>query len=253
MPIRVANAPCSWGVDYADAPDNPPAEAVFAGIGAAGYRATELGPYGYAPTQPAELTSLLGRHGLTLIAGFLFELLHDPRAHATIEAKATDLLGLLKASGGTRLVLIDHISPSRERTAGRSDVAARLDTGRFDLMAALCAHLSRRAAAEGITAVLHHHAASHVEFADEVERFLDAVPSLKLCIDTGHAAFAGIDPVALVDRWGERIGHIHLKDIDPKVRDDAVADACGFDEAVSRGVFVPLGRGVVDFAAFAEA
>jgi inosose dehydratase len=252
MTLRLANAPCSWGVDYADAADNPPVARVFDGIAAAGYRATELGPYGFAPTEPATLSRLLDERGLALVGGFLFEPFHDPAAHAALEEKAGRLLALLSDVGGRVLVLIDHISEARARTAGRSDVAERLDDTRFAAMAALMARIAERAREHGIAPVIHHHAAGYIEFEDEIDRALGAVTAAGLCLDTGHAAFCGLDPLALADRHAARIAHVHLKDIDRAVRDAAVAEGCGFDEAVSRNVFVPLGRGMVDFPAVAE-
>ena len=254
MTVTLANAPCSWGVDYADEPGNPAPDDVFAGIARAGYRHAELGPYGYAPTDPGALGALLGAHGLGLVGGFLFEPMHDPDAHDAIRLKARALVPLLAAAGGRVLVLIDHTSPGRERTAGRSAEAERLDDARHGAMAMLLDELGTLAADRGVAAVLHHHAASFVEFEDEIERTLGALGDhVGLCVDTGHAAYAGLDPTGLIERWGPRVRHLHLKDIDPAVHARALRERVGFDEAVGRDVFVPLGEGVVDFGAFASA
>ena len=254
MPITLANAPCSWGVDYADAPDNPDPERVFAEIARAGYAHAELGPYGYAPTDAAALAAFLDRHELALAGGFLFEPLHDPARRDDVLAKAERLVPLLERTGARVLVLIDHISPGRERTAGRSDAAERLDGGRFRAMIALIERLGATARRGGLRAVLHHHAGSTIEFDDEIERVMHAVSPdlLGLCVDTGHAAYSGLDPVALARRYGARVRHVHLKDVDPAVHRGVLAERVGFDDAVARGVFTPIGRGGVDFAAVAR-
>ncbi|MEO1103058.1 MAG: TIM barrel protein, partial [Pseudomonadota bacterium] len=207
----------------------------------------------YLATAPERVRETFAQNGLTLVGGFLFEPFHDPAAHGPLTEKAHNLIDLVAASGGKVLVLIDHISPPRERSAGRADAAPRLAPDDFAAMTGLMADLTTRAADKGVAAVIHHHAATYIEFDDEVDRVMEAVPQAGICVDTGHAAFSSVDPIALVERYGSRVRHIHLKDIDSTIRDKAVADACGFDEAVSRGVFVPLGRGVVDFAAFAAA
>ena len=107
----------------------------------------------------------------------------------------------------------------------------------------------------GVRASLHAHAGCYVEFEDEIDRAMDDLPPdlVGLCVDTGHSAYAGIDPVALIRRYGSRVGHMHLKDIDPDVRAACLAEETDFFSAVARGIFCPLGRGVVDFPGVRDA
>lgn len=256
MTVLIANAPCSWGVDYADDPANPPWPRVMDEIAAAGFRRCELGPLGYFPAEPGALGRELAARGLALVGGFLFERLHDPREHAAVRDKARRLLALVAPLDARVLVLIDHVTPERGRTAGRPEAAVRLEPGAFAAMLGLARDLGRLARDEfGVAAVLHHHAASHVEFGDEIARAMDGVPEdiLGLCVDTGHAAYAGLDPAALVRTYGPRVRHLHLKDVDPAVRARAVAEGLEFDQTVALGLFTPLGQGCVDFAAFRDA
>jgi len=105
------------------------------------------------------------------------------------------------------------------------------------------------AAAAGLRAVFHPHVGSFVEFEDEIERFLhDTDPdAIGLCIDTGHSAYAGIDPDALYRRHAPLVEYLHLKDVAPALRDRVVREKLGWDDAVAAGIFCPLGQGCVDF------
>jgi inosose dehydratase len=137
------------------------------------------------------------------------------------------------------LVLIDAVTPARSGTAGRSDVAARLDRDARRELRRTVAALAGVAADHGLRGVVHPHAGTHIEFHDEIEPLLDVA---EMCLDTGHVAYAGMDPVALYAEWAERIPYLHLKDLDPVRR---VGD---FWASVAGGAFCPLGDGVVDFA-----
>ena len=107
----------------------------------------------------------------------------------------------------------------------------------------------------GVVPTVHPHAACYIEYRDDILRAMDDLdPSLvKLCVDTGHLTFAGVDPVEMLATYGERVEHLHFKDVDPKARADAIRDEIDFDSAVGRGLFCRLGDGAVDFGAVREA
>ncbi len=202
MTIKLANAPVSWGVDYEDDPGNPPWQKVMSEIAEAGYRYTELGPYGYYPTDPERLRHEFKSRSLTVTAGFVFQMLHEPaKADAVLEV-ATRTVKLLAAVGGRYLVTIDHLSDERMATAGRADLRKRLDKARFRHMIGLIDRIADMALEHGVTPVLHQHAGCYIELEDEIEQVADALDPAKvgLCIDTGHMAYAGIDPVAFYRR-----------------------------------------------------
>src|SRR5262249_3548915 len=153
---------------------------------------------------------------------------------------------ILRALAAPRLVIIDCVSAERGRTAGRSDAARRLDTSSWRAMMERIAEIARIARDDyGVAPPLHAPARCFIEFEDEIDRAMaDLAPDLvSLCVDAGHSAYAGIDPVALIRRYGSRVRHMHLKDIDPGVRAACLAEGTDFFGAVARGIFCPLGRG----------
>lgn len=255
MSIKLANAPVSWGVDYPDDPNNPPWATVMSDIAEAGYRFTELGPYGYYPTEPERLRAEFSTRHLEVVAAFAFQPLHDPDRADDVLDVVKRTVELLAAVGGDRLVTIDHISQDRMATAGCADLAKRLDKARFAKMVELIERIADTALAHGVTPVIHQHAGCYIEFEDEIEAVLAALEPDKvgLCIDTGHMAYAGIDPVRFYRAHASRTKYFHFKDIDPRVHRRVVSERVPFLEAVAMDVFCPMGRGVVDWAALGAA
>ncbi len=252
MTIRIANAPCSWGVEFADDPRNPPWRRVLAECAAAGYAGIELGPVGYMPEDPALLGALLAEHGLTLVGGVVFQPFHDPAMWDAVQQAARRTCRALSAHGARHLVIIDSISPRRAATAGRPAEAEQMDAAEWSAFRDRIAAVARMAAeGYGLTASIHAHAAGFLDFEPELERLLDEVDPavLGICLDTGHHSYAGYDPVAFLRRHIDRIRYLHFKDIDPAVKARAVAERTGFYEACGQGIFCNLGRGEVDFPA----
>ncbi len=252
MTIRIGNAPCSWGVEFAGDPRNPEWRKVLSDCKAAGYDGIELGPVGYMPEDPAVLGEALDEFGLTLIGGVVFRAFHDPEMwDDTLDASKRTCEALV-AHGARHLVLIDSISPRRAPTAGRPDEAEQMDAAEWDAFKGRIETVARMGAEEyGLTVGIHAHAAGFMDFEPELERLLDEVDEgvLKICFDTGHHSYAGFDPVAFMKRHVGRISYMHFKDIDPKVKADVVANRTGFYDACGQGIFCNLGQGDVDFPA----
>lgn len=253
--MRIGNAPVSWGVDYADAPGNPPWAQVMDEIALAGYRATELGPLGYYPTDPGQLAAEFAKRELEVTAGFVFQPLHDPTQREEVLAVARRTLDLLGALGADVLVTIDHISEQRMAVAGRTDLAVPLPRDSFRAMVGLIDEIADMALARGVRPAVHQHAGCFIETEDEVEAVLAAIEPerLGLCVDTGHLTYAGIDAVALFRRHAARTTHMHFKEVDPAVHRKVVAEGIPFLPATAMGVFCPLGRGGFDWPAMARA
>ncbi len=249
MTITIGNGPVSWGVTQTVQDDEPHWTTVLDAIADAGYAHTELGRLGYYPDDPGALTEALAERGLTLSAGVVFRPFHDPRERGAILDWARRLCRLLASQNAPWAILIDAFDPPRFSTAGRTDDAPRLERGEWTAMVDSIADTAAVARDHGLSAVLHPHAGTYLEFPDEIARVLGdlGADSIGLCVDTGHSLFADIDPVSLIDRYADRVRYLHLKDIDrdrlASVRDRAL----DFDGAVRAGVFVPLGRGDVDF------
>jgi inosose dehydratase len=186
------------------------------------------------------------------VAGFLFEPLHTPAGSARALEVADRTCRLLSAAGARYLVIIQGFTPERERAAGRPGAALPLRDSEWRTLVDGVHAVARLAAVRhGLVPCLHPHAGTDVEFEDEIERIVADTDSglVKLCIDTGHCAYAGVDPVALYRRHGDRVAYFHLKDVDRDRLRAALARALSFEQAVAARVFCPLGEGVVDFAA----
>jgi inosose dehydratase len=252
VPYYLANAPCSWGVDFADRPENPPWSRVLDEAAAAGFAAIDLGPVGYFPVDSHRLADELARRGLRLSAGGLFDPLTDAAAFPAVIEKTRRTCAILRALDAPRLVIIDCVSDARGRTAGRPEVAPRLTPAEWQAMMERIVTIARIASDEyGVTSTLHSHAGCYIEYADEIDRAMADLPEelVGLCVDTGHAAYAGIDPVQLIRRYAGRVKHVHFKNISSEVHRECVAQGIDFFAAIARGVFCPLGVGKVEFTA----
>lgn len=251
----LANAPCSWGVDFADRPENPHWSKVLDEAGESGFAAIDLGPVGYFPTDPQRLAKELSDRGLKLSAGGLFDPLTEEAAFPQVLEKTRRTCEVLKALNAPRLVIIDCVSQVRGKTAGQSALAPRLTDEQWAAMMDRIVEIATIARDEyGVKSYVHPHAGCYIEFEDEVDRAMRDLPAdlVGLCVDTGHSAYAGIDPVALIEKYSARIGHMHFKNIDREVHKACVEESVDFFNAIARGVFCPLGSGVVDFAAIRQ-
>lgn len=250
--IKVGNAPCSWGVEFADDPRNPSWREVLRECAAAGYSGIELGPVGFMPEDPGILGEALAQEGLTLIGGVVFRPFHDAGAWDEVMDGAVRTCRSLVAHGAKHLVLIDSISPRRAPTAGRPDEAEQMDEAEWAAFRDRIATVAKMGAEDyGLTVSIHAHAGGFIDFEPELERLLDETDAgtLKICLDTGHHVYAGYDPVAFMKRHMSRISYMHFKDIDPAVKATVVENRTGFYDACGQGIFCNLGDGAVDFEA----
>ena len=252
MTIRIGNAPCSWGVEFAGDPRNPAWREVLRQNAEAGYSGIELGPVGYMPEDPAILGEALAEHGLELIGGVVFRPYHDPAAWDDVLDATHRTARALQAHGARHIVLIDSISSRRAPTAGRAGEAEQMDKAEWQAFRDRIAESARIGSEEyGLTVGIHAHAAGFMDFEPELERLLDEVDDkiLKICFDTGHHSYAGFDPVAFMKKHIGRISYMHFKDIDPEVKARVIENRTGFYEACGQGIFCNLGEGDVDFPA----
>lgn len=250
-PVQLAGAPVSWGVDFADHPGNPPPSEVLHGIAAAGLEWMELGPVGYLPASADVLTE----RGLRSVGTFVFDDLHDPARERAVLAAARDALAALVTFGGRLLVLIDRPCSARAATAGRTADASRLGDPAWRAMIDSIRRVAETAGGVGVRVVFHPHAGSCVEFADEIDRLLAELPADEagICLDTGHALYAGSDPVTFIQDYGRRIEHLHIKDVDPSRHAGAMEARADFWSTMTAGVFCPAGHGALDVEALARA
>jgi inosose dehydratase len=251
MMIKIGNAPCSWGVEWAGDPRNPAWRDVLRDCAQAGYKGIELGPVGFMPEDPVELGEALAEHDLTLIGGVVFRAFHDATAWDDVWDGATRTCRALVAHGAKHLVLIDSISPRRAPTAGRAAEAEQMDAAEWAAFVDRFRRVAQLGVDHGLTVGIHAHAAGFIDFEPELERLLGDIDEslLKICFDTGHHSYAGFDPVGFMKRHMARISYMHFKDIDPVVKASAITNRTGFYEACGQGIFCNLGQGDVNFAA----
>ena len=250
MKIKVGNAPVSWGVMEVDRwGGQTPYRKVLDEIAEAGYAGTELGPYGYFPTEPDQLRSELSALGLQLVASFVPLPLAHPERHEAGYQEALKVARLLTQSGARLIVLADEMSLARMAVSGRvDDTRDGMSERQWDDAAHILSRTAKACRELGLNAVFHHHAGTFVETPGEIARLCSRTDAdlLGLCLDTGHYFFGGGDPVEAVHSYGARIRHLHLKDVQLPVLEAARRDGVGFLEAVRRGVFCELGEGAVD-------
>ena len=236
--MKIAGAPISWGVcevpdwGYQLSPDR-----VLREMREVGLTATEFGPAGFLPADRAERTNLLSGYDLHALGGFVPVVLHEEsELERAFDGFAPgDVLVLAAATG------IDGYDARPELgAAGWRRLLASLD------------HLTTAAAERGITAVLHPHVDTMIENGPQVERVLEG-SDIALCLDTGHLLIGGTDPVALAQQAGDRIAHVHAKDVDQRLASKVQSGDLSYTEAVAADMYRPLGDGDIDFGAIAAA
>lgn len=243
---RVAGAPISWGVCEAPGwglqldPDR-----VLGEMCALGLRATELGPVGWLPTDPGALRERLQRHGLRLVGGFVPAVLHREPGGPAVEGVARSAATLAGAGADTLVLAADGDGAGYDQAAKLDEQQWATLLGNLRLVGELCAD-------RGLELALHPHAGTVIERRPEVERLL-ADSEVPLCLDTGHLAIGGTDPVEVARSAPERVRHVHLKDVDAALAGRVADGELAFADAVRQGVFRPLGQGSVDLPALVGA
>ena len=251
MKLKLSNAPCSWGIEFVDNPTNPSWSRVLDEIKTAGYSATELGPLGYLPTDTGLLKAELSKRNLKIIAGTLFQHLHDRSKREDILSFTKKSCEVLQALEAKYMVVIDHVASPRTDQAGQKDTATRLSNDDWSAMMETIRQASKICLDHGITPTLHAHTGTFIEYQDELDRAMTDLDEnlVSLCLDTGHCYYAGIRPQDAIKQYAERIKYVHFKDINSVIHQQVVTQGIDFYKAISNGVFCPLGQGGVDFAA----
>jgi inosose dehydratase len=253
--VRVANAPCSYGafeITVGVLPDVPGPERVLTAISGAGYEGTELGPPGYLGERD-NLRERLEQHGLALVGGYIPIRFSQPEHWAEDLGTMGATLDLFAAADGTeaKTVPADGGSYERARFPGRaaSDPSIGLDDAGWRRLSEGIARAADLARTREFEPTFHHHTATFVEAPWEIERVLE-LTDVGLLLDTGHLVLGGGDPTAGLRDWGDRINHVHVKDVRGDVLAGVIADRADMPEAWRRGVFCELGTGDVDLEGF---
>ncbi len=255
----VGNAPCSWGtLEF----EGTGGEQVGFGrmldeLAETGYTGTELGDWGYMPTDPPALRAELDRRSLVMLGAFVPVALKDASALSgglALALKTARLLAAVASAPAPFLVLADNNGtvPRRTQRAGRIAPDDGLSAAEWKTFAAGADAVARAVLAEtGLKTVFHHHCAGYVETPEEIARLLELTDpaALGLVFDTGHYTYGagGGDALKALERFRERIWYVHLKDCLPGVAERARAEGWDYFTALRHGIFCELGRGCVDF------
>lgn len=252
--IQIANAPCSWGVIENIEGERTTYVQVVDEISETGYAGTELGDWGFMPTDPARLADELNARGLKLLGSWVNVYLHNPARHDESIADCVRTARLLAAVGGPQAVIVlgndPYGDPYRTKIAGRVRAQDSMSDAQWTLFADGANRVARAVKEEtGLRTVLHHHVGTWVETPAETARLLDMTDKhlLGLCFDTGHWTFAGGDAAEGLKQHASRIWHVHFKDCEPRVAAQSRVEAWDGPTSVGHGVFCELGRGAVDF------
>lgn len=259
--ITVTCAPCCWGVDDVSNPHLPSWQKVLDEAAEAGFGGLELGPYGYMPLDVETVGEALQARDLSIVAGTIFDDLVDPANRDNLLRQTREICTFITAlpapvrHDGQRypapyLTVMDWGHDERDFAAGHPDRAPRLSDEAWAGMMDNIRAISECARDEfGVRATIHPHAGGYIEFADEIAKLAaDIGPETAgLCLDTGHCAYSGMDPVETLRRYWDRLDYIHFKDIDPQVFDRIMGEEIRFFDACAQGVMCPIGRGNIDY------
>jgi inosose dehydratase len=235
--MKLAAAPISWGV--CEVPDwglQLAPVRVLSDMRALDMHATEAGPPGFLPAEPAASRALLDSYGLRLVGGFVTAVLHDSARRADELASVKRQAGWLAAGGAELVVLAPALARTGYSGAGElPDQAWRALFEGIDRVAEI-------ADAHGLGVAVHPHWGTAIERRHHIERFLEETGHA-LCLDTGHIALGGADPVKVARDAGARVRHVHLKDLDGELGDRVQSGTLSYDDAVRRGLYRSLGDG----------
>ena len=256
--MKIANAPCSWGVlEFELDGDAPDHTQVLDEMHAIGYIGTELGDWGFMPTDAECLRAELDERELKLLGAFVGVALADAESHAAGEATALRHARLLaEVSGQTPFIVLSDDNATTElrtRYAGRVRPEHGLTPTQWDTFVDGVHRIARSVRDEtGLRTVFHPHCAGYIETAAEIDTLMERTdPGLVgLCFDTGHYRFGGGDPLKAFDRHADRIWHVHFKDCHPDIAARSRRDGWDYFASVGNGVFCELGNGDVNFPAF---
>jgi inosose dehydratase len=253
--LQFASAPDSWGVlDYRGPSWEQSYEKMLDEMVQAGYSGSELGPYGFFPTDPKILEPQLEKRKLKLLGAFVPVKMTDPAAGKTVIERIRKVGNLLATLRAPFLVMADDQSPERNAFSGRvyDKGCLTLSADQWRHVGNIVADAERVANEFALDLVFHPHVATYVETPEECERFFDATShtNVGLCLDTGHCVYGHGDSVKEAEKYKSKLRFVHVKDCDVKVLEQARRNKWTFEEAIEHKVFTIIGQGNIDFPAF---
>lgn len=253
--ILLGTAPDSWGVWFDRDPQQVEWKQYLDEAAQAGYVWTELGPYGFLPTDPQQLQDELGQRGLQLSGGAVFAGLHNgPEALQKGLEDCREECRLLTALGAKYLVLLPP--QYTDMHTGAITEPGHLEPEQWDHLTSGMDTLGKALKEEfDVELVFHPHVDSHVDTQARTERLLENTDPqyVNLCLDTGHLAYCGGDNVEVIRKYPERVTYTHLKQIDPLVVLRVRAENRPFSDAVKLGAMVEPPYGIPEYPPLVDA
>jgi inosose dehydratase len=255
--LRLGSCPDSWGVWYADDPRQTPWQRFLDELAGVGYEWLELGPYGYLPTDKAQLADELASRNLRVSGGTMhgYSGLHRSGDFAEILEKTRPVAALTAALGAKDLVFVP-VPGYRDDVTGAYLEPGQLDDDAWKTLVRSTNDLGKALAEEyGLRMQFHHHADSYVETRPQVDRLLAETDPrfVSLCLDTGHLAYGGGDSAELIADHPDRIGYLHIKQMDPAMVKRARAEDLAFGQAVAMGASCEPPAGIPDIPSVVRA
>ena len=249
-----ANAPVTWGAgSRRNLPAGRTPRDLLAALSSAGYAGVELGAPGFFGSDTHETGTAFAEFGLACAGAYVpLRPLHGREAmEEDLENLRTVCAVLASLPQSGPVILAEETEDAIKRHVRRGPRHSELDlTGaQWKVFIDGMAEAARTASGYGLPVSYHPHTGTHVEQPHEVDRFLEGC-DIPLTLDTGHAAAGGDDPIDLLRRWGDRVNHVHLKDVNMEAVDKASAEGSVFSMADAA---VPLGEGDLDLAGFMRA
>ena len=233
---RAAGGPISWGIcEVPGWGTQLSVDRVLTEMRDVGLRATELGAAGWLPDDPTKVREILGRHGLQAVAAFIPLVLHDPAQRAATLRYAEESADLLANVGAMSFVTAVVSDPNDWQHFALSTEQWKHVFSGLDAVESIVSD-------RGLQQVVHPHVDTLVEQNNEVELVLENT-AVRFCLDTGHLAIGGTDPLEFAATHADRVGHVHLKDVLLDVADRLRSGDLSLMQAVQEGVFTPLGQG----------
>ncbi len=250
MHVTIATAPCSWGVWYQDGkPSGTPYETFLSQAAEAGYRALELGPVGYLPTDPVLLKELMDRYGLYVCAGTACWPFERFQSFEEYKPMIDDLCTRLVRMGARDMVVMDGTG-----LKNLDEPKAQWSRAHWKAYNEKIGRMREYAAGEyGVRTVFHPHVGTLIEYEDEIVRLLEDTQT-DLCFDTGHHAYANGDwregarrTIDFLLKYAEKIPYLHFKNVDGRVMRRVVEEHLDEDAAFDLDVMCDLPDGIIDF------
>ena len=262
MSMNICGAPASWGVDDPKNPYLPPWQRVLSEASQAGYRAIELGPYGYLPIDADVVSEELKKNGLAIVAGTIFHDLVDPDNQESVLQAVDDICKLITDPKLPKLprhegqkfatpymTVMDWGHDERDINAGDVENSPRMNDEEWGAFIKNVRAVCERANKWGVRPVIHPHAGGYLEFEDEIEKLIRDIPYgvAGLCLDTGHLYYDSMDPAIFLKKYADRLDYVHFKDVNDEVFHRVVKEHIRFFDGCGQGSMCPIGTGNLNY------